>query len=104
MVLYSVEIDHHQFVYYILEVVLRDTFLPTIRNSKNLQLDIVEFDRTREDDTRRNLMWLTENIDRSLARDRMEWARKLQRKSLTSVAIDSDSAPSAPGTKKVVKR
>jgi len=51
----------------------------------------------REDDSRSTLKWLTESIDRLLARDRMEWARKLQRKSLTSGAIDSDAAPGAPG-------
>ena len=51
----------------------------------------------REDDPRRTLKWLTESIDRLLARDRMEWARKLQRKSLTSGAIDSDAVPGAPG-------
>ena len=32
-----------------------------------------------------------------LARDRMEWTRKLQRKSLTSGAIDADSAPGPSG-------
>ena len=42
---------------------------------------------------------LTESIDRRLARDRMEWARKLQRKSLTNGAIDVDSTlgPSGGG-------
>ncbi|MFM7989970.1 MAG: hypothetical protein ACKPKO_62715, partial [Candidatus Fonsibacter sp.] len=71
-----------------------------IRNSKRLQADITEFDKMREDDTRRNLKWLTESIDSLLARDRMEWARKLQRKLLTSGAIDADSAPSMPTTGK----
>ena len=84
------------------EVVIRDTFLTKIRNSKKLQPDIVEFDRMREDDSRRNLKWLSESIDRLLARDRMEWARKLQRKSLTSGAIDSDAAPGALGKKEKV--
>ena len=65
-----------------------------------MQPDIVEFDRMREDDNRRNLKWLAESIDRLLARDRMEWARKLQRKSLTSGAIDSDAAPGALGKRK----
>ena len=51
----------------------------------------------REDDSRRTLKWLTESIDRLLARDRMEWARKLRRKLLTSGAIDSDVVPGAPG-------
>jgi hypothetical protein len=75
------------------EQVLRDTFLSKIRTPKKLQPDIVEFVIMREDDSRRTLKWLTESIDRLLARDRMEWARKLQRKSLTSGAIDSDSPP-----------
>ena len=79
------------------DIVLRDTFLSKNRSSKKLQPDIVEFDRMREDDERRTLKWLTESIDRLLARDRMEWARKLQRKSLTSGAIDSDVAPGALG-------
>ena len=51
----------------------------------------------REDDTRRTLKWLTESINRLFARDRMEWAQKLQRKSLTSGAIDPDVVPGAPG-------
>ena len=55
----------------------------------------MEFERMREDDSRRTLKWLTEGIDRLLARDRMEWARKLQRMSLTSGAIDADSVPGA---------
>ncbi len=70
---------------------------------RKLQLDIVEFDRTREDDERRTLKWLTESIERLLARDRMEWARRLQRKSLTSGAIDSDVVPGAPGQEKAAK-
>ena len=64
------------------EVVLRDTFLFQNRRSKQLRADIVEFDRMHEDDDRRALKFLPEGIDRLLARDRMEWARKLQRKSL----------------------
>ncbi|MFM7983527.1 MAG: hypothetical protein ACKPKO_29795, partial [Candidatus Fonsibacter sp.] len=76
------------------ESVLRDTFLAKIRNSKRLQADIQEFDRMREDDLRRTLKWMTESIDRLLSRDRMEWARKLQRKSLLSGAIDAEAAPS----------
>ena len=84
----------------ILEVVLRDTSLCKICSSKKLQVDIVEFDRMREDDSRRNLKWLTAGIDRLLARDRMEWARKLQMKSLMSGAIDSDSAPQCSWTRK----
>ena len=64
-----------------------------IRISKRLQPDIVEFDGFREDDPRRNIKWLTESIDRILSRDRMEQARKLQRKLFTSGAIDADSAP-----------
>ena len=51
----------------------------------------------REDDDKRTLKWLTESIDRLLARERMEWARKLQKKSLTSGAIDVDSAPGHSG-------
>ena len=43
------------------------------------------------------MKWLAESIDRLLARDRMERARKRQRKSLTSGAIDSDVVPGAPG-------
>ena len=77
----------------ILEVVLRETFLSKIRHAKKLQLDSVGFNGTREDEERRNLTWLTDSIDRMLARDRMEWARKLQRKTLTSGAIDADSVP-----------
>ena len=42
---------------------------------------------------RRNLKWLTDNIDRMVARDRMEWARQLQRIALTSGAMDADSVP-----------
>ena len=57
----------------------------------------------REDETRRTLKWLTEIIGRLLARDRMEWAQKLQRKSLTSGAIDSDVAPGALAKKRAVK-
>ena len=62
-----------------------------------MHADIVEFDRMREDDDRRFLKCLTESIDRLLARDRMEWARKLQRKTLTSGAIDVDSTPGPTG-------
>ena len=51
----------------------------------------------REDDTRRTLKWLTESINRLLARYRMEWARQLQRKTFTSGAIDADSAPGQSG-------
>ena len=58
---------------------------------------MVEFDRMREDDSRRIFKWLTEHIARLLARDRMEWARTLQRKSLASGAIDADSAPGQSG-------
>ena len=76
------------------EVVLRDTFLAKIRNSKRLQADIQEFDIMREDDPRRTLKWMTESIDRLLSRDRMEWARQLQRKSRLSGTIDSEAAPS----------
>ena len=47
----------------------------------------------REDDERRNLKWHTDSIDRTFARDRMEWATQLQRKMLTSGAIDADSVP-----------
>ena len=79
------------------EDVLRDTFLSKICNSNKLQLDRVGFDRMREDDERRTLTWLTESIGRLLARDSMEWTRKLQRKSHTSGAIDSDAVPGAPG-------
>ena len=53
----------------ILEPVLRDTFLSKIRSSKKLQPDNVEFDRMRADDDRRTLKWLTESIDRLLARE-----------------------------------
>ncbi|MFM7985696.1 MAG: hypothetical protein ACKPKO_40925, partial [Candidatus Fonsibacter sp.] len=53
-----------------------------------------EFDRMREDDPQRTLKLMTESIDRLLSRDRMEWARKLQRKSLLSGAIDAEAAPS----------
>ena len=53
-------------------MVLRDTFLNNMSKS-NMQADIVEFDRMREDDDdKRSLKWLTEGIDRLLARDRME--------------------------------
>ncbi|MFM7980579.1 MAG: hypothetical protein ACKPKO_14800, partial [Candidatus Fonsibacter sp.] len=76
------------------EVVLRDTFLAKIRNSKRHQVDLQEFDRMREDEPRRTLKWMTESIDRLLSRDRMEWARKLQRKSHLSGAIDAEAAPS----------
>ena len=61
------------------DVVLRDTLLSKIRTSEKLQADIVEFDRMREDESRRTLKRLTENIDCLLARDRMDWARKLQK-------------------------
>ena len=93
LVLYTLEVDYYQISITVPEIVLRDTFLSKIRNSKTLQPDIVEFDRMREYDVRRTLKWLTESIGRLLARGRMEWARKLQRKSLTSGAIDSDAVP-----------
>ena len=64
-----------------------------IRHSKRLQAHTVEFDRFREDDPHRNIQWLTDSIDRTLSRDRMEQARKLLRKSFTSGAIDADSTP-----------
>ena len=79
------------------EVVLRDTFLSKLRSSKKLQADLVEFDRMREEDDRRALQWLTESIERFLARRRMEWARKLQKKSLRNGAIDTDSTPGQSG-------
>ena len=98
MVLHPVEINHHQFVdHYPRSCFCSGYLFVKVRNSKKLQPDIVEIYRMREDDSRRNLKWLTERIDRLLARDRMAWARKLQRKSLTSGAIDSDAAPGAPG-------
>ena len=75
------------------EVVLRDTFLSKIRAQKKLQAGVVEFDRMRKDDDQRELQRLTQNNDRRLARYRMEWARKLQRKSFTSGATDVDSTP-----------
>ena len=40
------------------------------------QPDIVGFDQMREDDERRNVKWLTESIDRLLARERIDWAKK----------------------------
>ena len=46
----------------------------------------------REDDDRRSLKLLTEAIYRLLALGRMDFARKLQRKSLKSGAIDVDAA------------
>ena len=79
------------------EVVLRDTCLAKIRASKKQQADIEKIDKMREDAERRNLKWLTESIDRRLARERMDSARQLQRKSLTSGAIDADSTPRQPG-------
>ena len=51
----------------------------------------------RDDDPRRTIKWLTDSIDRILSRDRMEWARKLQRKSLLSGAIDADVATPGKG-------
>ncbi len=78
------------------DVVLRATLLSTLRNLKKLPADIVEFDRMREYDDRRTLKWLTESIGRPLAMDRAEWARQLQRKSLTSGAIDVDLVLGAP--------
>ena len=45
----------------------------------------------REDDERRT--WLTESIESLHARECMERARNLQRKSLTSGATDADAAP-----------
>ena len=66
-------------------------------DQRNYNQTFVEFDRMREDDERRTLAWLTESIDRRLARERMEWARKLQSKSLTSGAIDADSAAGHSG-------
>ena len=79
------------------EDVIRDSCLSQIRTSRQLQADIVEFDRMREDDDRRAFKWLVESIYRLLARGRMEWARKLQKKSLTSGAIDADSVPGQSG-------
>ena len=46
----------------------------------------------REDDDRRTLKLIA-----SWQEKRMEWARKLQKKSLTSGAIDADSAPGQSG-------
>ena len=54
------------------DIIPRDIFFSKSRNSNKLQVDIVDFDRMREDDSRRNLKWLTESIDRLLAGDRME--------------------------------
>ena len=79
------------------EVVLRDTCLAKIRTCKTQQADIVELAKMRADAERRNLKWLTTSIDRLPARKRMDWARQLQRKSLTSGAIDADSTPRQPG-------
>ena len=61
------------------EAVLRDTFLSMIRSPKKLQPDLVELDRMREDDSRMTLKWLTESIVPLLARERMVWARQLQK-------------------------
>ena len=79
------------------EVICWGTFLSKIRSSKKLQADIAEFDRMREDDDRITLKCQRECMDRLLARDRMEWARTLHKKSLTSGAIDADSAPGHSG-------
>ncbi|MFM7978541.1 MAG: hypothetical protein ACKPKO_04430, partial [Candidatus Fonsibacter sp.] len=49
------------------------------------------------DDPRRTIKWLTDSIDRILSRDRMEWARRLQRKSLLSGAFDADVATPGKG-------
>ncbi|MFM7984152.1 MAG: hypothetical protein ACKPKO_32985, partial [Candidatus Fonsibacter sp.] len=56
----------------ILDVVLRDTFRAKIRHSKRPALDLVEFDRMREEDPKRTIKLLTDSIDRALSRDRME--------------------------------
>ena len=53
----------------------------------------------REGVPRRTIRWLTDSIDRILSRDRMEWARKLQRKSLLSGSIDADVATPGKGKK-----
>ena len=51
----------------------------------------------REDDPSIALTWFTKSIDRLVARDRIERARKLHMKSLTNGNIDVESALSVAG-------
>ena len=62
-------------------------FWKEIRPSQKLQADINEFDRMREDDSRKNLRWLIDAIDRLLQRERMLEARVLQTKRIQSGAV-----------------
>ena len=62
------------------ERILCDIFWKEIRPSQKLQADINEFDRMREDDSRKNLRWLIDAIDRLLQRERVLEARVLQTK------------------------
>ena len=66
--------------------ILCDIFLERIRPSKKLASDIHEFDSMRDDDTNKNLKWLTDSIDRLLQRERMLSARALQTKRIQSGA------------------
>ena len=69
-----------------------------IRQSKQLQPDIVEFDRPCGSDPRGSLKWLNDCIDRLLSRARMEWSRFVQRKLLKSGAIDVDATLGQSGS------
>ena len=66
--------------------ILCHIFLERIRPSKKLASDVHEFDRMRDDDTYKNLKWLTDSIDRLLQRERMLSARTLQTKRIQSGA------------------
>ena len=66
--------------------ILCHIFLERIRPSKKLASDVHEFDRMRDDDTYKNLKWLTDSIDRLLQRERMLSARALQTKRIQSGA------------------
>ncbi|MFM7987998.1 MAG: hypothetical protein ACKPKO_52660 [Candidatus Fonsibacter sp.] len=66
------------------ERILCDISMDRIRPSNQLQADIHEFDRMRDDDPRQTLRWLTGSIHRLLQRERMLSASALQTKRIQS--------------------
>ena len=65
------------------ERIVRDIFLERIWPSKKQQPDINECERMREDDSRNNIRWLTDSIDRLLQRERMLSARSFANQAYT---------------------
>jgi len=69
-------------------------FLSRIRPAKKLAADVYEFDRYRDDDPQRMLKWLTESVERVIARERMLKAREEQKRLLAKPgAALNDAAP-----------